>query len=69
MVLCVTEVTLLITEVSALSSLNEFSDSFLFYLRLLWSIIDVQCRHSNAAVVVKGKTLMTLFRSVFIEDG
>jgi len=38
MVLRVTEVTLLITEVSALSFFNGFSDSFLFYLRLLCSI-------------------------------
>lgn len=32
-------------------------------------LIDVHCRHSSAAVVDKGKTLMKLSRSVFIADG
>jgi len=31
-------------------------------------LIDVLCRHSSAAVVVKGKTLLKLSRSVFISD-
>jgi len=32
-------------------------------------LIDVYCRNVSAAVVVKGKTLMKLSRSVFIADG
>jgi hypothetical protein len=46
----------------------DFQASFFFIYTYFGTLIDVQCRYSNAAVFVKGKTLMKLFRSVFIED-
>jgi hypothetical protein len=47
----------------------DFQTAFFFIYAYCVALIDVHCRHSNAAAVVKGKTLMKLFRSVFIEDG
>jgi len=47
----------------------DFQTAFFFIYAYCVALIDVHCRDSNAAAVVKGKTLMKLFRSVFIEDG
>jgi hypothetical protein len=47
----------------------DFQTGFFFIYAYCGALIDVHCRHSNAAVVVKCKILMKLFRSVFIEDG
>jgi len=48
--------------------LMDFQTASFFIYAYCEALIDVQCRHSNAAVV-KGKTFMELFRSIFIEDG
>jgi hypothetical protein len=49
--------------------LMDFQTAFFFIYAYCGALIDVPCRHGTAAAVVKGKTLMKLFRSVFIEDG
>lgn len=54
--------------------LNGFPGS-LFFIIIFFiysycgTLIDVHCRHNSAAVVIKSRTMMKLFRSVFVKDG